>query len=50
MTKQLTLEKLENLAKTIQISIQLWHVPAQLQTTTVTMIPKTGRDHEMLKG
>ena len=50
MIKQLPLETLENLAQTIQASIQLGHVPAQWKTTTVTMILKLGKDQKTLKG
>ena len=42
MTKQLPLETLENLAQTIQTSLQLGHVPAQWKNSTVTMITKVG--------
>ena len=48
MIKQLPLETIENLAQTIQTSIQLGHVPAQWKTTTVTMILKVGKDHKTL--
>ena len=48
MIKQLPLEIIENLAQTIQTSIQLGHVPAQWKTTTVTMTPKIGKDHKTL--
>ena len=50
MIKQLPLETLENLAQTIQISLQLGHVPARWKISTVTMIPKVGKDHKSLKG
>ena len=50
MIEQLSLEVIENLAKTIQTSIQLGHVPAQWKTTTVTMITKVGKDQKTLKG
>ena len=50
MIKQLLLETIEILAQTIQTPIQLGHVPAQWKTTTVTMIPKVGKDHKTLKG
>ena len=50
MIKHLPLETIENLAQTIQTSIQLGHVPAQWKTKTVTMIPKVGKDHKTLKG
>ena len=50
MIKQLPLETLENLAQTIQTSLQLGHVPAQWKISTVTMIPKVGKDHKTLKG
>ena len=50
MIKQLPLETIENLAQTIQTSIQLGHVPAQWKTTTVTKIPKVGKDQKSLKG
>ena len=49
MMKQLPLETIENLAQTIQAPIQLGHVPARWKTTTVTMIPKVGKDHKTLK-
>ena len=49
MTKQIPLETIETLPQTIQTSIQLGHVPAQWNTRTVTMIPKVGKDHKMLK-
>ena len=44
MIKQLPLETLENLAQTIQTSLQLGHVPAQWKISTVTMMPKVGKD------
>ena len=50
MIKQLPLRTKENLAQTIQKSIQLGNVPAQWKSTTVTMIPKVGKDHKTLKG
>ena len=49
MIKQLPLRTIENLAQTIQTSIQLRHVPAQWKTTTVTMIRKAEKDHKTLK-
>ena len=50
MIKQLPLETLENLAQTIQASLQLGQVPAHWKISTVTMIPKVGKDHKTLKG
>ena len=50
MIKQLPLETIENLAQTIQASMQLGHVPAQWKTTAVTLIPKVGKDQKTLKG
>ena len=50
MIKQLALERLEKLAQTIQTSLQLGHVPAQWKISTVTLIPKVGKDFKTLKG
>ena len=50
MIKQLPLETMENLTQTIQTTIQLGHVPAQWKTTTITMIPKIGKNNKTLKG
>ena len=50
MIKQLPLETLENLAQTIQTSLQLGHVPAQWKISNVTMILKVGKDPKILKG
>ena len=49
MIKQLPLETLENLAQTVQTSLKLRHVPAQWKISTVTMIPKVGKDDKILK-
>ena len=46
MIKQLPLETMKTSAQTIQAPIPLGHVPAQWKTTTVTMIPKVGKDHK----
>ena len=50
MIKQLPLETLENLAQTIQLSLELGHVPVQWKISTVKMIPKVGKDSKSLKG
>ena len=50
MIKQIPLETLESRAQTIQTSLQLGHVPAQWKISTVTMIPKVGKDQKTLKG
>ena len=50
MIKQLALETIETLEQTIQTSMHLGHVAAHWKTTTVTMIPKVGKDHKTLKG
>ena len=50
MIKHLPLKTLENIAQTIQTSLQLGHVPAQWKISTITMIPKVGKDHKTLKG